>query len=188
MFRLPPLSPSRCFDEINKAAIPQEQEQEREQELELELEREREREQELEREQEQELEQEYIMSYCRFSTDDFQCDLYLYEDCNGGWTWHIAGNRAQIDVASLGPKPKWEQTDMFYRKWIERDQKLMSMLSDCPRVDIDHPLAGKSGNCDTLGELLDFLIQIKSEGIRFPDYVLDVVREEMESDNQQTKE
>lgn len=26
------------------------------------------------------------MSYCRWSTDDFKCDLYIYEDVAGGWT------------------------------------------------------------------------------------------------------
>lgn len=33
------------------------------------------------------------MSYCRWSSDFWQCDVYVYEDVNGGWTTHVAGRR-----------------------------------------------------------------------------------------------
>jgi hypothetical protein len=33
------------------------------------------------------------MAYCRWSSDFFECDAYVYEDVNGGWTTHIAGRR-----------------------------------------------------------------------------------------------
>jgi hypothetical protein len=33
------------------------------------------------------------MSYCRWSSNDFQCDVYVYEDVAGGWTTHVACNR-----------------------------------------------------------------------------------------------
>src|SRR5687767_6611694 len=38
------------------------------------------------------------MSYCRWSTDDFQCDLYCYEDVSGGFTTHVAGRRKIWDA------------------------------------------------------------------------------------------
>ncbi len=31
------------------------------------------------------------MSYCRWSTDEFRCDLYIYANVNGYWTIHVAG-------------------------------------------------------------------------------------------------
>jgi hypothetical protein len=33
------------------------------------------------------------MSYCRWSSDHFDCDVYVYEDVSGGWTTHVAGRR-----------------------------------------------------------------------------------------------
>ena len=32
------------------------------------------------------------MSLCRFSTDNFKCDLYCYYDVRGGITIHIKGD------------------------------------------------------------------------------------------------
>jgi hypothetical protein len=36
------------------------------------------------------------MSYCRWSSMNWMCDVYVYEDCGGGWTTHVAGNRRVI--------------------------------------------------------------------------------------------
>ena len=33
------------------------------------------------------------MSYCRFSSMNWACDVYVYENCGGRWTTHVAGNR-----------------------------------------------------------------------------------------------
>lgn len=47
------------------------------------------------------------MSYCRFSSDGFNCDVYVYEDCAGGWTTHVAANRGEkgpIDLEYAGSR------------------------------------------------------------------------------------
>ncbi len=36
------------------------------------------------------------MSYCRWSSDNTNCDLYCYEDCSGGFTTHVAGFRLRL--------------------------------------------------------------------------------------------
>lgn len=36
------------------------------------------------------------MSYCRFSSNNFWCDVYVYKNVNGGWTTHVAANRHVI--------------------------------------------------------------------------------------------
>lgn len=33
------------------------------------------------------------MSYCRFSSDNFKSDVYVYADIAGGWTTHVAHSR-----------------------------------------------------------------------------------------------
>jgi hypothetical protein len=30
------------------------------------------------------------LSYCRWSSDNFRCELYCYQDTCGGWTTHVA--------------------------------------------------------------------------------------------------
>ena len=46
------------------------------------------------------------MSYCRFSSDDYGCDAYVYEDVSGGFTIHLAGRRY------LGDVPKTSTIDL----------------------------------------------------------------------------
>lgn len=41
------------------------------------------------------------MSYCRFSSNNFNCDAYIYEDVNGGWTIHLVANRVIGDIPKL---------------------------------------------------------------------------------------
>ena len=36
------------------------------------------------------------MSYCRWSSDDFRCDLYIYESA-AGFVIHVAANRVEWD-------------------------------------------------------------------------------------------
>ena len=33
------------------------------------------------------------MSYCRWSSMNSMCDVYVYEDDAGGWTTHVAAKR-----------------------------------------------------------------------------------------------
>jgi hypothetical protein len=41
------------------------------------------------------------MSFCRWSSDNFQCDLYCYADVGGGYTTHVAGYRRRAWVRAL---------------------------------------------------------------------------------------
>lgn len=38
------------------------------------------------------------MSYCRWSSDFGECDVYVYEDVAGGWTIHVAGRKLKHRV------------------------------------------------------------------------------------------
>lgn len=38
------------------------------------------------------------MSYCRWSSNFCECDVYVYEHCEGGWTTHVAGRRLKHRV------------------------------------------------------------------------------------------
>lgn len=36
------------------------------------------------------------MSYCSFSSMNWRCDVYVYEDTTGSWTTHVAGRRRAV--------------------------------------------------------------------------------------------
>ena len=114
------------------------------------------------------------MSYCRWSSDDFQCDLYIYEDVNGGWTTHIAGNR----VTFTEPLPPQAQPG-DHLGWAQRHSAGSKLLATATRAPIGLEYDGKTLNSETLDELKDLLLELRRIGYRFPDYVLEIIDDEM---------
>lgn len=96
------------------------------------------------------------MSICRFSTDDFQCDLYIYEDIAGCITVHTAHSHTG--------RPIFLDDDVL-RTVAE------IVHSSTP---IQDPRAGKTFHCN--GEEAVALVKdLRAAGFAFPDYVLDVL-------------
>ena len=54
------------------------------------------------------------MSYCRWSSMNWKCDVYVYADVSGGYTTHVAGNRR-----ALPPMPDiiGERFSMWLHRW-----------------------------------------------------------------------
>lgn len=114
------------------------------------------------------------MSFCRFSTNDFQCDLYCYEDCNGGFTTHIA-KRRPIFTEPL-PEPV-EFKEGKVAAWMVRHNKVMEMVMSCEFVTIDLPYSGQRFNDATVKEFCDRLIELRSIGYIFPFHIIDELSE-----------
>lgn len=118
------------------------------------------------------------MSYCRWSTDDFQCDLYIYEDVYGGWTTHVAGARVVYLNPLPDPVPLLADT---VDAWAERNQEIMRRLDDPTehrREDIDLPFAGETFSDSTPGECADRVEQLLAAGYRCPSGVVEALRAE----------
>ena len=115
------------------------------------------------------------MSYCRFSSDDWQCDVYVYADCNGGWTTHVAGRRPVFKEKLPDPIPL-ESSNI--REWMERDRKVFKMLDDAEMVGIGFEHDGESFNHDTPGECADWLKELSEMGYNVPQYAIDSLRED----------
>lgn len=142
------------------------------------------------------------MSYCRFSSNNFMCDVYVYKDCNGGWTTHVAGNRLAFPPIPEPPLllvrvrgAKWDSglRKMVYQRkidaliagitsrlfiWLSKPHKWT--LSIIPRMGIYLPNAGESFNHETPGECADFLESLRSLGYNVPKYAIDALREEQD--------
>lgn len=118
------------------------------------------------------------MSYCRWSTDGFKCDLYCYEDVSGGWTTHVAGRRR------VGELPESPFDDLVAKaitseQFTERYKTYMDAVGAQDFVDIDLPHAGETFNDSTLKLFRDRLVYLRGLGYSFPDGVLAAVDEEI---------
>lgn len=113
------------------------------------------------------------MSYCRWSTDDFQCDLYVYESCYGGYSVNVAGRRRVYH----DPLPPEIDITVDIVGYCNRMNEVMRIPHDL--VDIDLPYAGESFDIEDAADVVTFLDELKNIGYRFPDYVTEAIKEEI---------
>lgn len=114
------------------------------------------------------------MSWCRWSTDDYQCDVYVYESTSGFET-HVAGRHPVFTEPLPEPVPFTVDT---IPQWMERNRLVMDLLDRTEHVDIDLPGAGESFVDDTPGECADRLAGLKELGFWVPQRVIDALRAE----------
>lgn len=115
------------------------------------------------------------MSYCRWSCDDFQCDVYVYADVFGGYTTHVSGRRAVFTEPLPDPVPF--DADRI-KEWHARHMKVMEMVENSEHQPIGLPHDGESFNDATAGECADRLEQLRALGYNVPQYAIDALREE----------
>ena len=119
------------------------------------------------------------MSYCRFSTDDYQCDVYAYDDCMGGITIHVAGSR-YIYAEPLPPHVPFSTENLD--AWMERHNKVMAMVEAAGREKIKAKHAGESFYGLDQDSAVALMEELKSLGYKFPDDVVDAMQEEVEDE------
>ncbi len=146
------------------------------------------------------------MSYCRWSSDNWMCDVYVYEDCAGGWTTHVAG-RKRI-CPPIPDLPFW-RFPRFGGEWDKSSREMvypgrlrklaaklvfgfaafwhnrvhMASLNLIPIRPIGKRYDGESFNDDSLEELLERLNELKTAGYRIPQYVFERIKEEMQAES-----
>ena len=90
------------------------------------------------------------MSYCRWSSDNWKCDLYCYEDVSGGITTHVAGNRIVGDIPEA-PLSLLGKTEGHYYDYNNPDDWLFMLaethVSEDKALEILETLA-KIGSID----------------------------------------
>ncbi|MFK3945642.1 hypothetical protein [Pseudomonas fulva] len=116
------------------------------------------------------------MSYCRFSSDDYQCDVYVYEGANG-YVVSVAGNRL-IFTEDLPEKIPFstERLEEFFQR-----MKLVDRLVDkATRVPLGLQFDGQDFIEQTASACADRLVLIQAAGYRVPQCVINALREEAE--------
>lgn len=120
------------------------------------------------------------MSYCRFSTDDYQCDLYVYANTDGGFSVHVAGGRYVFDTPLPEPvrEPDGSDFDTDLRRWCERYEYVHELVKRAAVMPIGLSRDGRSYHVRTAEQCVALVKSLAAEGYRVPDYVAPEIRED----------
>lgn len=125
------------------------------------------------------------MSYCRWSSDDFQSDIYCYQNIHSGYTVMIAGMKhvlkeplpPPIDFMDSKGKIDFEK----YREYIKRDDMVMGIIKRANLVKIGLPEDGKTYHFETPIETITALKMLRDMGYRVPQKAIDELEKEAAS-------
>lgn len=115
------------------------------------------------------------MSYCRWSSDDFQCDLYCYAAVGGGYVTYVASMRHVIEE-KLPPPIKFENDP---QGWVYRNAIVMRIVENSELVPIGLPCDGERYEDKTLKEFRDRIAGLIAMGYRVPSKVLETIDAEL---------
>jgi hypothetical protein len=115
------------------------------------------------------------MSYCRFSNDDFQCDVYCYADISGGFTTHVASTRLVLDD-SLPPSVPLDD----FGAWCKRHEAVTQWVRNAERKPIGLPFDGEQFSDPTAAECVSRLEWLRGLGYNVPQYAIDSLNAEIE--------
>lgn len=146
------------------------------------------------------------MSYCRFSSMNWMCDVYVYEDVSGGWTTHVAGNRKIFPPIPdiIGGKLStffhgwsgvhWDKESkslvypntrraIIYRAWSRfvsfwHSKIHLGLMRLIPSRSIGLKYDGETFNHATSEECAEWLIELKTMGYKVPQYAIDSLNSE----------
>ena len=123
------------------------------------------------------------MSYCRWSTDNFKCDVYAYESCYGGWQIYIASHRYEDGIPLVDNNLLIKEKT---KEWTEQYIKQSKWLETAKFEPIGLPLDDGDIVCETLPDFLAKMQEIKKAGYHIPDWVFDDIKEEIKETINQT--
>ncbi len=114
------------------------------------------------------------MSYCRWSSDNWKCDLYCYECADGVFVTHVASLKIEGDIPE---EPNI--LDVPLGKWQKAHDEQMDFLDNAKMVAIGLEYDGENFNDSNLKSFLRRLYHLKETGYNFPDRVINMVKEEI---------
>ena len=112
------------------------------------------------------------MSFCRWSSDDFRCDVYAYKS-DAGFIVHVAKSMVLGDIPRV-PFILDVENDVFLKAYKAQHE----FLETAERKNIGLPHDGETFQYDSLPEMLGGLRDLKNKGYRIPDWVFkEILRE-----------
>lgn len=121
------------------------------------------------------------MSICRFSSDGFASDLYVYVS-ERGVEVHVAANRL-ILAETLPPLPDLNDgpedlLPLRVADWLKTHKVRREMLDAADREAIGIPDAGTSHTFESGLDAAEFIEELARLGVRVPDTVIPALLEE----------
>lgn len=121
------------------------------------------------------------MSYCRFSTDDYQCDVYVYSSVGDYIAIHVAANR----VTPTAPRPPeigdwWNRGPAGVDEWMARHAAVDAWLATGERKKIGLPHDGESFDAEDEAAAAEKLEYLRDLGYQVPQFVIDALKAEDE--------
>lgn len=120
------------------------------------------------------------MSYCRFSSDNYKSDVYVYIT-DYGYCIELASGRI---IAEVLPPPSRE---LPLQEWMLLHKERSLFLFNAPREEIDLPHAGEKLFFSTLRILYDELLMLRTMGYRVPQSALDAIQKDMEKEDERER-
>ena len=115
------------------------------------------------------------MSYCRFSSDNFRSDVYVYFSVGDMFVCHVANRKiSNIEECPQIESPAEDPT-LFYNQYKSRSNW---MDNYAVREDINHELAGTTFSTERPDDMAQSLLDLREEGFHVPQYVIDNLLEE----------
>lgn len=116
------------------------------------------------------------MSYCRFSTDNYRCDLYIYADCAGGFTIHVAGSRYVADTPIPEIPDGWHKLPPTEMQALWDAQAAWIKTARMEPITLPH--AGESFYNLDADQTVERAKELRRLGYSFPDFVLTALEDE----------
>lgn len=117
------------------------------------------------------------MSYCRWSSDGYNCDLYVYES-DAGWMTHVAGRRRVSDQPRPVPPVATDLPGVDIDNWLAWWKAIHAWCDAAKLEPIGLVCDGQTFVDDTPGDCADRLVWLKGLGYIVPQYAIDELRQE----------
>lgn len=109
------------------------------------------------------------MSYCRWSSDDFKCDIYCYES-ETGYQVHVAAKRVVGEIPAID----WSSGETLFKTYKEQ----MEFLETAKKESIGLPYDGQSFSFEDAGKAATLLEHLKCLGYNVPQDAIDALWED----------
>lgn len=113
------------------------------------------------------------MSYCRWSSDNWRSDVYVYAHYDGTWTTHVAGRKR---VGEIPEAPSFAEP--INDDWMRRYREHMDAVEAAEMVDIGLAHDGKTFKDAGPLECAATLLMLKATGYHVPPGVIEDLESE----------
>lgn len=128
------------------------------------------------------------MSYCRFSSDDWRSDVYVYEHFAGGFVTHVASNkpRGYVPRTLSWPPYAWKTGTLWrrigYAVWFRLHwwsyNLQMAYIEVMPRRQLGLPSDGETYSDPDAEECVARLLGLRKLGYCVPQGAINALMEE----------